>query len=94
MIFRPSDAEFQVELEGTKKCVHQKCPKDRVSNGKTEWLSWKKEKSQIKPLFRFGTQREQKLIFQTPTSHQALKPVKILKAGTHQRNVGKSTLQL
>ena len=49
----------------------------------------KKEKSQIKPLFRFGTQREQKLIFQTPTSHQALKPVKILKAGTHQRNVGK-----
>ena len=36
MIFRPSDAEFQVELEGTKKCVHQKCPKDRVSNGKTE----------------------------------------------------------
>ena len=36
IIFGSSDAEFQVELEGTKKCVHQKCPKDRASNGKTD----------------------------------------------------------
>ena len=37
MIFRPSDAEFQVELEGIKKWVDPKGPKDRVSNGKTEF---------------------------------------------------------
>jgi len=36
MIFGPSDAEFQVELEITKKYVHQKCPKDRDSDRKTE----------------------------------------------------------
>ena len=35
MIFGPSDAEFLVELEVTKKCVHQECPKDRDSDGKT-----------------------------------------------------------
>ena len=35
MNFGPSDVELQVEFEGTKKCVHQKCPKDRASNGKT-----------------------------------------------------------
>ena len=33
MIFGPSDAEFPVELEVTKKCVHQKCPNDRDSDG-------------------------------------------------------------
>ena len=27
--------DFKVELEGIKKCVHQKCPKDRDSDGKT-----------------------------------------------------------
>ena len=32
----PSDAEFQVQLEGNIKYIHQKCPKVRVSNGKTE----------------------------------------------------------
>ena len=31
----PSDAEFQVQLEGNIKYIHQKCPKVRVSNGKT-----------------------------------------------------------
>ena len=36
MIFGPSDAEFQVELKVTKRCVHQKCPKVRDSDGKTE----------------------------------------------------------
>ena len=39
MIFGPSDAEFQVELKGTKKCVHQKCSKDRDSGWKTEPVS-------------------------------------------------------
>ena len=36
MIFGSSDSEFQVELEDTKKCVHQKYPKDLDSKGKTE----------------------------------------------------------
>ena len=36
MIFGSSDAEFQVELEDTKKCIHQKLPKQRDSNGKSE----------------------------------------------------------
>ena len=36
MIFGSSDAKFQVELEDTKKCVHQKYPKDLDSNGKTD----------------------------------------------------------
>ena len=35
MIYRPKYAELQVELEGTKKCLDEKCPKDRASNRKT-----------------------------------------------------------
>ena len=34
MIFGPSDAEFHVELDGIKKCLHQKWPKHRDSNGR------------------------------------------------------------
>ena len=34
MIFGPSDAEFHVELDGIKKCLHQKWPKQRDSNGR------------------------------------------------------------
>ena len=36
MIFGPSDAEFHLELEDTKKCIHQKLPKQRDSNGRSE----------------------------------------------------------
>ena len=36
MIFGPSDAEFHVELDGIKKCLHQKWPKHRDSNGRPE----------------------------------------------------------
>ena len=35
MIFGPSDAEFHLELEDTKKCIHQKLPKQRDSNGRS-----------------------------------------------------------
>ena len=35
MIFRPKDAEFQVELEDTIKCIDQKLPKQRDSNGRS-----------------------------------------------------------
>ena len=34
MIFGPSDADFHVELDGIKKCLHQKWPKQRDSNGR------------------------------------------------------------
>ena len=40
MIFGSSHAEYQVELEDTKKCVHQKYPKDLDSNGNTEIMSY------------------------------------------------------
>ena len=36
MIFGPSDAEFHLELEDTKKCIHQKLPKQRDSNGRSD----------------------------------------------------------
>ena len=39
MIFGPSDAEFHVELDGIKKCLHQKWPKHRDSNGRPELLA-------------------------------------------------------
>ena len=39
MIFGPSDAEFHLELEDTKKCIHQKLPKQRDSNGRSELAS-------------------------------------------------------
>ena len=35
MMLRPQGVEFQVELAGAKKCVPQKFPKDRASDGKT-----------------------------------------------------------
>ena len=35
IFFGPSDAEFQEELGGTLKYIHQKCPKDRDSDEKT-----------------------------------------------------------
>ena len=35
-MFELLDAEFQVELEVTKKCEHQKCPKDYEYDGKIE----------------------------------------------------------
>ena len=39
MIFGPSDAEFHLELEDTKKCIHQKLPKQRDSNGRSDLLA-------------------------------------------------------
>ena len=36
MKFGPLGVEFQVELAGAKKCVHQKSPKVRASNGRTD----------------------------------------------------------
>ena len=36
MIFGPSDAEFHLELEDTKKYIHQKLPKQRDSNGRSD----------------------------------------------------------
>ena len=36
ILIRPSDVEFQVELEGAKRCIHPKSPKQRDSNGRSE----------------------------------------------------------
>ena len=35
MIFVPKGVEFKVELWGTKKCLHQKLPKQLDSNGRS-----------------------------------------------------------
>ena len=48
MIFGPSDAEFHVELDGIKKCLHQKWPKHRDSNGRPEVSEIKGHPIQIK----------------------------------------------
>ena len=52
MIFGPSDAEFHLELEDTKKCIHQKLPKQRDSNGRSE-LYTKERYWILKPLYSF-----------------------------------------
>ena len=48
MIFGPSDAEFHLELEDTKKCIHQKLPKQRDSNGRSVFLNYNKSSITIK----------------------------------------------
>ena len=62
MIFGPSDAEFHVELDGIKKCLHQKWPKQRDSNRRPDFEG--KKLNLLLVLWPFQWQNLEKISYQ------------------------------